>query len=174
MDSQLKPVVILHKRGEEAYISLRELLVSLKWTAAVDLDLMAFYRTTEGRVGAVYYAEKGSLTQFPFMALDEDMGVGDVAGDNEENLRIAKLDGLSDVLIVTSLYNKPDSSFSEYDGFIILTTDVGDNIQVPLNATEEGQWCIIAHLDNNNEATGPKLVNVNRVQAEQPDINKFR
>jgi uncharacterized protein involved in tellurium resistance len=114
------------------------------------------------------------LTQFPFMALDEDMGVGDVAGENEENLRIAKLDGLSDVLIVTSLYNKPDSSFGEYDGAITLTTEVGDNIQVPLNATEYGQWCIIAHIDNNNEATGPKLVNVNRVQTEQPDINKFR
>lgn len=170
---QLKPKVTLQQKGEEAYISLQQLIVTLKWTAPVDLDLLAFYRAKDGRVGAVYYAEMGDMNTFPYMALDEDMGVGDTGGDNEENLRITKLDDMSDVLIVTSIYNKPDSSFGRYDARVTLVTDKGDNIEVPLTAPETGQWCVVAHIDNNSPM-GPKLINVNRVQAEQPDVNQFR
>lgn len=170
---QLKPKVTLQQKGEEAYISLKQLIVTLRWTAPVDLDLLAFYRAKDGRAGAIYYAEKGNMNSFPFMALDEDMGVGDVGGDNEENLRITRLDDISDVLIVASIYNKPDSSFGRYDARVSLTTDAGDNVEVPLTATETGQWCVVAHIDNNS-AMGAKLVNVNRVQSEQPDVSQFR
>lgn len=170
---ELKPKVTLQQKGAEAYISLKQLIVTLKWTAAVDLDLLAFYRAKDGRTGAIYYAEKGDMNSFPFMALDEDMGVGDVGGDNEENLRITKLDDMSDVLIVASIYNKPDSNFGQYDARITLTTDAGDNIDVPLTAPETGQWCVVAHIDNNSPMGG-KLINVNKVQAEQPDVNQFR
>lgn len=170
---ELKPKVTLQQKGQEAFISLKQLIVTLKWTAAVDLDLLAFYRAKDGRMGAVYYAEKGDMNSFPYMALDEDMGVGDVGGDNEENLRITQLDDMSDVLIVASIYNKPDSSFGQYDARVSLTTEAGDNIEVPLNATKTGQWCIVAHIDNNSPM-GAKLRNVNKVQQEQPDVNQFR
>ena len=43
-------------------------MVTLQWTAAVDLDLMAFYKTKDGRVGGIYsdnYAG-GSLGRCPF------------------------------------------------------------------------------------------------------------
>ena len=170
---ELKPKVTLKAKGDEAYISLKQLLVKLSWTAAVDLDLLAFYRAKDGRTGAVYYAEKGNMNEFPNMALDEDMGVGDVGGANEENLRITQLDEMSDVLIVTGIYNKPDSNFGQYDAVVTLTTDAGDNLEVPLTATETGQWCILAHIDNNS-AMGAKLININKVQSEQPDVMQFR
>jgi hypothetical protein len=46
-------------------------MVSLKWTAAVDLDLMAFYKTKDGRTARVFSdnypgGDLGSLKQFSF------------------------------------------------------------------------------------------------------------
>ena len=75
----------------------KQLKVSLIWTSAVDLDLMAFYKTKDGRTGGVYsnnYAggSLGDLNQFPFIQLAGDEGVGALGGDNREDLRIANLD----------------------------------------------------------------------------------
>lgn len=169
---ELKPKVELKEKGEAAYIPVEQLVVTLKWTEAVDLDLMGFYRTHNGREGAVYYGEKGDMNAFPFMALDEDMGVGDVGGENEENLRITNLKEMAHLLIVTSIYNKPDSNFGRYDGKVTIVSGSGDNIEVPLTATETGQWCVIARIDNSTPI-GAKLINVNKVQKEQPTIGQF-
>ena len=40
----------------------------------------------------------GNLNGFPFIQLSGDAGVGAKGGDNEETLRIAKLDDLAEVL----------------------------------------------------------------------------
>jgi len=45
----------LKQKGEKADIgSFNQLKVSLIWTSAVDLDLMAFCKTKDGRTGGVY------------------------------------------------------------------------------------------------------------------------
>src|SRR3989339_1334842 len=107
--AELKAKVTLKSKGDEAYISVKQLMVTLKWSTSVDLDLMAFYKTKDGKTGAVYSDNypggvMGSLNSFPFIQLSGDAGVGAKGGDNEEVLRITKLDDTAELYIVTINY----------------------------------------------------------------------
>ena len=68
----------LKQKGESAAIgAFNQLKVSLIWTSAVDLDLMAFYKTKDGRTEGVYSdnysgGNMGTLNSFPFMQLSGD------------------------------------------------------------------------------------------------------
>jgi len=184
---ELKPKVVLKQKGESAYIPVKNLVATLSWTAAVDLDLYAFYRAKKdikrrgglldrggvkpGQEGTVYYRSKGNLKKFPWMSLDQDSGVGDVGGQNAENLRITNLDEVEHVLIVANIFNKPNANFASYDGRVTLIA--GDQVvEVPLTATTGGSWCIVAHIDNSNPM-GARLININKVQCDQPKASQF-
>lgn len=184
---QLKPKVVLKAKGESAYIPVRNLVATMTWTATVDLDLYAFYRAKKdikpksgflglggvkpGQEGKIYYMSKGNLDKFPWMNLDQDAGVGDVGGQNEENLRIANLDEMEHVLIVANIFNKPNANFAGYDGRVTLKTGEQE-IEVPLTATTGGSWCVIAHIDNSSPM-GVRLININKVQRNQPKISEY-
>ena len=168
---ELKPKITLKTKGEEAYISLKQLMVSLKWSAPVDLDLMAFYKAKDGRVGGVFSenysgGSLGNLNSFPFIQLSGDEGVGAKGGQNEEVLRITKLDDMAEVYICAVNFSdaskSKDAYFSSYDGFVTIIDDKGENIMVPLNASESGTVAIIAKIDNSG-FMGAKLVNENKV-----------
>jgi uncharacterized protein involved in tellurium resistance len=99
---EIKAKVTLKKKGEEAYLSVKQLMVSLKWSANVDLDLMAFYKSKDNQVGGVFsdnYAggSMGNLNSFPYIQLSGDAGVGATGGENEEILRITKLDDMAQI-----------------------------------------------------------------------------
>ena len=169
--AELKAKVTLNQKGQEAYVSIKQLMVTLKWTAAVDLDLMAFYKAKDGRVGGVFSdaypgGVMGSLNAFPFMELSGDAGVGATGGDNEEVLRITKLDELDEVYICTLNYTdasqKKDASFDAYDGGVVIMDDKGESIAVPLNSSNRGHVAVIAKIDNTGPM-GPKLINMNDV-----------
>ncbi len=169
--AELKAKVTLKTKGEEAYIPVKQLMVTLKWTADVDLDLMAFYKAKDGRTGGVFSdnypgGAMGSLNSFPYMQLSGDAGVGAVGGDNEEVLRITKLDDLEELYICTLNYTdatqKKESSFSEYDGGVVVTDSKGESVAVPLDSTEKGHVAIIAKIDNSNPI-GAKMINENRI-----------
>lgn len=169
--AELKAKVTLKTKGEEANISVKQLMVSLKWTKDVDLDLMAFYKAKDGRTGAVFSdnypgGTMGSLNEFPFIQLSGDEGVGAVGGDNEEILRITKLDELAELYICAINYTdatqKKQSSFSDYDGGIVVTDDRGETVAVPLNSTEKGQVAVITKIDNTSPI-GAKMINENRI-----------
>ncbi len=167
----LKAKVTLKQKGEEAYISVKQLMVTLRWTASVDLDLMAFYEAKDGTKGGVFSdnfpgGNLGSLNQFPYIQLSGDEGVGATGGDNQEVIRITKLDDLATVYICTLNYTdaseKRDSSFSEYDGGITVIDDRGESVAVPLNSQQAGQVAIIAKIDNTSPM-GAKLINENKI-----------
>lgn len=169
--ADLKAKVTLKKKGEEAYVSVKQLMVTLKWTASVDLDLMAFYKTKDGKDGGVFSdnypgGSLGSLNEFPFIQLSGDEGVGATGGDNEEVLRVTKLDDIAELYICTLNYTdasqKKDTSFSAYDGGITVIDDKGESIAVPLDSSEKGQVAIIAKIDNTG-AMGAKLINENKI-----------
>jgi tellurite resistance protein TerA len=168
---ELKAKVTLNKSGEEAYISLKQLMVTLRWSMDVDLDLMAFYKAKDGRTGGVFSdnypgGTLGNLNGFPFIQLSGDAGVGAKGGDNEETLRIAKLDDLAEVYICTLNYTDAienrQSSFSSYDGGVIVLDDKGESIAVPLNSSDKGHVAIIAKIDNTG-MMGAKLINQNKI-----------
>jgi uncharacterized protein involved in tellurium resistance len=184
---ELKQKVILKQKGESADIPVQNLLATLSWTAAVDLDLYAIYRAKQtvkprggffgfggvkpAQEGKVYFGSRGNLKDFPWMALDKDAGVGDVGGQNQENLRIADLTEMEYVLIAVNIFNKPTANFVSYDGRVTLKADNGDEVEVPLTATTGGNWCVIAQIDNSRK--GARLINVNKVQSKEPVMGEL-
>ncbi len=189
---ELKSKIVLKKKGEQAAIPVKDLTATLSWTAAVDLDLHAYYKTKStmptvkvgflkklagagsgkpGEEGVIYFSSRGSKKDYPWIYLDKDAGVGDVGGKNEENLYFTDLQNMEHILIVANIYNKPDANFSSYDGKVTLKS-TGQGFEVPLTATTGGSYCIIAHIDNSG-ALGPLLINVNKVQKEKPTIASF-
>ncbi len=167
----LKRKTVLTEKNEEAYVSVKQLMVTLKWTAAVDLDLMAFYKTRDGQEGGVFSdnypgGTLGSLNVFPFIELSGDEGIGGTGGDNEEVIRITKLDDMAELYIVTINYDdatksKP-STFSNYDGSVVVMNDQGEAVEVPLNSTNKGHVAVVCRIDNTNPV-GAKLINVNDI-----------
>jgi len=174
--AELKRKVTLKKKGDAAEITLKKkgataVHAKLSWKKAVDLDLHAFYKTKEGKFGHVYFSNKGRLDKEPYIALDEDAGVGNTAGDNEENIRIGQLDHLSSVLIATNIFRflgflSSGENFAKYDGKVVIETDSGDSIEVPLTSEEKGRWCLIAKIDNTGDT--PRVININQVQKKEP------
>jgi uncharacterized protein involved in tellurium resistance len=169
--AELKAKITLKEKGTEAYIPVKQLIVTLRWTMKVDLDLMAFYKTKDGRTGGVFSdgypgGSLGDLNTFPYIQLSGDERP-DVEGlDNEEILRIAKLDDMQEVFICTVNYDDAirnvTSSFANYDGGVIVLDDKGDSIAVPLDSTDVGHVAIIARIDNSS-IIGARIINENRI-----------
>lgn len=168
---EIRQKVTLNNKGEEAYVSIKQLMVSLKWSTSVDLDLMAFYKAKDEQVGGVFSdnypgGSLGSLNSFPFIELSGDEGVGAAGGDNEETLRITKLDDLAELYIVTLNYtdavNKKQSAFNEYDGAVNVINDKGESVEVPLTSPNKGHVAVICKIDNTSPM-GAKLINMNDV-----------
>lgn len=183
----LKPKVTLKTKGQEAYVSVKQLMVTLQWTASVDLDLMAFYKTKDGRMGGIFsdnYAggDMGSLNTFPFIQLSADAGVGATGGQNEEVIRITQLDDMAEVYICTINFTDAsqgqESRFSKYDAQVTVVDDKGENVSVPLDSSQSGVVAVIAKIDNSG-FMGAKLVNENRImsmaefQANIPGANQL-
>jgi len=184
--------IVLKRKGDQSLIPIKDLQVTLFWTAPVDLDLHAYYKTktrevaeTGGflsklvksgsgqpaREGRVFFSDRGNKNAFPWIYLDQDAGVGDVGGENEENLYFTNLEYLEHILIVTNIYNKPDAVFANYDGKVTVKAS-GQSYEVPLTETKPGSYCIIAHVDN-SKPSGPVLININKVQKDVPSVSSF-
>jgi tellurite resistance protein TerA len=161
--------LILDKKG------LSVIHVRLSWKTAVDLDLHAFYRTKSGEFGHVYFGDKGNLDRKPYISLDQDAGIGNTSGDNEENLHIKNIGYFSSVVIATNIFRffgflNSGDNFAQYDGRVILKTDAGHEIIVPLVSKVKGRWCIIAKIDNASGSEA-RVINVNQVQEGEPGHN---
>ena len=186
--ADLKPKVTLKLKGEEAFISVKQLIVNLSWTSQVDLDLMAFYKAKDGRTGGVFSTNysggsMGNLNAFPYIQLSEDAGVGAKGGPNEEMLRITKLNDIGELYICTvnftdAVHNK-NVSFNKYDAQVSVTDDRGETVFVPLDSNQAGTVAVIAKIDNTG-FMGAKLVNMNQImdlktfQSTIPGANSFQ
>jgi uncharacterized protein involved in tellurium resistance len=146
----------LKQKGSKADIgAFKRLDVSLIWTAPVDLDLMAFYRTKDGGVGGVYSenysgGSLGSMAEFPFVQLSGDAGVGGRGGQNQEDLSIAKLDDFEALYICalnfTDASSGANKAFADYDARVRVTTDKGEAHTVALDSSQPGSVAVICKL----------------------------
>lgn len=156
--------------GESARLNtsrpITKINVRLQWTASVDLDLHAFYRTKSGQEAEIYFGDR----QGPRITLDTDAGIGDSGGQNEENITITSLDGFDEILFATKIFTK-GGSYADYDGRVAVQTNNGDDVVVPLTSRERADWCVIAKLTN--EASGPTVTNVNQVTDDDPTVDRF-
>ncbi|MCP4344931.1 MAG: hypothetical protein GY795_05325 [Desulfobacterales bacterium] len=153
----------LKQKGSEANVGgFKQLMVSMKWTTAADFDLAAAYETKEAKQGLVYFGELGDLNTFPFMQLSGDEGVGDTGGDNEETMRITKLDDMKYVWILCWDYGKVQDGaparFKESDVSLNVMDDKGTSHSVTLDTGDLGNVALIATIDNSSPV-GAKLVN---------------
>jgi uncharacterized protein involved in tellurium resistance len=156
--------------GEVAQLSmaapLRNVNVKMKWSAPVDLDLHAFVKTSDGLEHHVFFADMSIRG----LRLDYDAGVGDRGGRNQENITISDPDSIRSVLFATKIFSK-GGCYADYDGRVIVTTNNGDEVEVPLTSQESADWCVIAKLVNDGQ--GAAITNINRVCRRNPQIDDF-
>lgn len=180
---QVTQKLILKVKGSSGAISRARSDVpvhaTLRWTASVDLDLHCFYlargaRSSAGLFGLfssspeahqIYFAERGTLHAPPYIELDQDAGVGDEGGDNEENIEIASTSEVDALLFVANIFNKPDARFATYDGNVSVRSGAHE-IEVPLTSYEEGAWAWVALIDCRQDDL--KVINVNHVSRNKP------
>ena len=169
---------VVLKPGEQAKLTKStKITVKLRWTAPVDLDLHAFYQTKEGTFGHIYYDNQGGLNHPPCIHLDEDAGVDETGGENEENITIKSLSHVKTILIATHIYRRFGflsfgDNFAKYDGKVVLETEQGNRIEVPLDSETVGKWCVIAEIDNSDQSN-PYVLNINKVQKAEPTLKDF-
>ncbi len=178
-----RKVLILDEKGEEGiiYVNLStegllttgKLMINLNWTAKVDMDLMAFYRTKDGQAGAVFSdrypgGTLGSLGNFPFIELSGDEGIGMSLDENDEVIHIGRMDHLAELYIVTLNYTDAVENkltpFSEYDGTALILNDRGESAEIKLGSSEKGHIAIVCKIDNAG-TMGVKLINMSEVMA---------
>jgi uncharacterized protein involved in tellurium resistance len=143
----------LKKKGASAALgSFKQLKVSLIWTSAVDLDLMAFYKTKDGRTGGVYSdnysgGNMGDLNAFPFMQLSGDAGVGATGGDNREDMLIANIDQLAELYVVAVNFTDASSGenkvFKQFDARVEVMTDKGETHTISLDSGSPGSVAVL-------------------------------
>lgn len=153
----------LKQKGSEANVGgFKQLMVTMKWTTAADFDLAAAYEGKDGKQGLVYFGEQGDLNAFPFMQLSGDEGVGDTGGDNEETMRITKLDDMKYVWLLCWDYGKVQDGaparFKESDVNLTVMDDKGNSHNVNLDTGDMGNVALIATIDNASPV-GAKLIN---------------
>lgn len=165
----LKAKTILKKKGDEVYITVNRLLVTLTWTAKVDLDLMAFYKTKDGKEGGIFPEDylggiKGSLKQFPYIKLNSHRGMRSTYP--EEILGVSKLEEFTELYICAVSYpdfvSKKNYFFNDYDAGITLLLEKRNTIGIPLTSIEVGQIAVIAKIDNSSIISA-KLTNQNQI-----------
>lgn len=163
--------VRLNRKGQEAYLSLKNVNVTLSWLSAIDLDLMAFFKAKDGRVGGVYserYAggSLGNLESFPFIQLNGDDYPARGCKPCEEILTIAQLEEMSEINICvinyTDAIKNQDAAFSDYNAQITIADDVGEPACIRLNSPDRGVVAVIAKIEENG-FIGYKMVNKNNV-----------
>ena len=156
----------LKQKGQEAQLgSIKQFMVTLKWTTAADFDLAAAYETKDNRMGLVYFGEMGNLNEFPFMQLSGDEGVGDTGGDNKEEMRVMKIDDMKYIWILCWDYGavqdgKP-ARFAGSDVEVTVTDDSGNNHAVKLDTGDTGNLCVVASIDNSS-IMGAKFTNISK------------
>ncbi|MEZ4528877.1 MAG: hypothetical protein R2941_23440 [Desulfobacterales bacterium] len=153
----------LKQKGSAANVGgFKQLMVSMKWTTAADFDLAAAYEDKQGKQGLVYFGELGDLNAFPFMQLSGDEGVGDKGGENEETMRITKLDDMKYVWILCWDYGKvQDGSPARFKGSDVTLSvmdDKGTTHNVTLDTGDMGNVALIATIDNSSPV-GAQLIN---------------
>jgi len=156
----------LKQKGAEGYIAVKQLMVSMKWSTAADFDLAVVYEAKDNKQGIVYFGDLGDLNSFPYMQLSGDEGVNDQGGDNEETLRITRLDEIKTVWIFCWDYGAVQKGsparFQGSDISLSIIDNTGKAVSVNLDSGDVGNVCCIATIDNSS-LLGAKLINSSQV-----------
>ncbi len=165
----LKPKVTLKRKGEAAPFTFNEKLqIEMIWSSETDLDLCLFWKTKEGQEGGVFSNEYnqnmddlGSLDKFPFIKHSGDAKVPRPGGEENEEIKVKNIDALSELYVVVVNYDAviagKNVTFSEHSGRVEITTDTGDNFEVPIDDARAGHIYVVCKIENTD--AGKKAIN---------------
>ncbi len=124
----------------------------------------------EGKEGHVYFADKGELEEFPWIVLDQDAGVGDLPGHNEENLFMGNLRAFSHLLVVVNAFHRPRADFGEFNASLCLY-NADREYEISLEGCGSGGYCLVLHFDLS--VSPPVFVVLRRSQMYEPSLDAF-
>jgi len=169
----LKPKVTLRRKGESAPFTFNEKLqIEMVWSTETDLDLCVFWKTKDGQEGGVFSNEyrqnnddMGTLDKFPFIKHSGDEKAPRPGGESNEQIKVKSIDTLSELFIVVVNYeaaiDNKNVTFNEHKGRVEITTDTGDNFEVPVDDERSGHVYIVCKIENGD--AGKKAINKGEV-----------
>ncbi len=158
----LKPKVTLKRKGEAAPFTFNEKLqIEMVWNTETDLDLCLFWKTKDGQEGGVFsneynqnMADLGSLDKFPFILHTGDEKTPRPGGESNEQIKVKTIDTLAELYVVVLNYDAAIDSqnvtFSEHSGRVEITTDTGDNFEVPVDDSRAGHVYVVCKIENSD------------------------
>jgi len=165
----LKPKVTLKRKGEAAPFTFNERLqIEMVWSSDTDLDLCLFWKTKDGKEGGVFSDEYnqnvddlGSLDKFPFIKHSGDEKTPRPGGESNEQIKVKNIDALSELYVVVVNYDaaidNKNVTFNEHNGHVEITTDTGDNFEVPVDDARSGHVYVICKIENSD--AGKRAIN---------------
>lgn len=169
----LKPKVTLRRKGESAPFTFNEKLqIEMVWSTETDLDLCVFWKTKDGQEGGVFSNEyrqnnddMGTLDKFPFIKHSGDEKIPRSGGESNEQIKVKSIDNLSELFVVVVNYDaaidNKNVTFNEHKGRVEITTDTGDNFEVPVDDERSGHVYIVCKIENSD--SGKKAINKGEV-----------
>lgn len=169
----LKPKVTLRRKGESAPFTFNEKLqIEMVWSTETDLDLCVFWKTKDGQEGGVFSNEyrqniddMGTLDKFPFIKHSGDDKAPRPGSESNEQIKVKSIDTLSELFIVVVNYDaaidNKNVTFNEHKGRVEITTDTGDNFEVPVDDDRSGHVYIVCKIENGD--AGKKAINKGEV-----------
>lgn len=169
----LKPKISLKRKGEAAAFTFNERMqIEMVWSSNTDLDLCLFWKTKDGKEGGVFSdgfnqneKDLGSLEEFPFIKHMGDKKTPRPGGEENEQIKVKDISTLSELYVVVLNYDKAIEkipvTFSEDSGRVEITTDSGDNYEVPVDDSREGHVYLVCKIEN--ESGEKKAVNKGEV-----------
>jgi hypothetical protein len=169
----LKPKVTLKRKGESAPFTFDERLqIEMVWSSDTDLDLCLFWKTKDGKEGGVFSNEYnqnmddlGFLDKFPFIKHSGDEKTPRSGGESNEQIKVKNIDALNELYVVVLNYDAAidnrNVTFNEDSGHVEITTDTGDNLDVPVDSADPGHVYLVCKIENTD--SGKKAINERRV-----------
>ncbi|MEW6351869.1 MAG: hypothetical protein AB1646_22700 [Thermodesulfobacteriota bacterium] len=156
--------------GQQVRVPGHGLVVSLRWGADVEMDIMALYVARDGRIGRIYSkvypgGDSGNLHCFPFMQIADGPLTG-YGMRNQENLLITTLEAMREVHIAafsyTDLAMGRTEALAAYRVKVAVRSHGAITHEIPLVTPKAGHLAMICMFDASNPLR-IRLVNVNEV-----------
>jgi uncharacterized protein involved in tellurium resistance len=169
----LKPKISLKRKGEAAPFKFNERMqIEMVWSSDTDLDLCLFWKTKDGKEGGVFsdgfnqnIEDLGHLDRYPFIEHQGDKKSPRPGGEENEVIKVKSIDGYSELYILVLNFTKAvdniPATFNQDSGRVEITTDTGDNLEVPVDSEESGHVYLICKIEISD--SGKKVINERRV-----------
>lgn len=134
--------------------------VKLSWKTAIDLDMHCLVKDKYGEKEHIYFGNKRG----EYARLDQDAGIGDRAGRNEENMTLHNMNDVEQVLFYIDIFGKSQMDFARYKAKLEINFS-GKIISMDLTDTTKGKYFVICAINQG------QMINIDTVSSVQPNLS---